>query len=108
MDENKKLLNKKLDSLGWGLFFLLIGCLWLLPQGTLPDYAWLVGIGIIIVGINYIRYINNIKIDKISTLVALIAFAFALSDYLQVNIPVVPIIFILIGLSIILKVFRKA
>ena len=46
-------LEQRLDSIGWGLFLVMIGCLWLLPEGTLPEGTWLVGMALIIFGLSF-------------------------------------------------------
>ncbi len=35
-DAKKTALDKRLDSIGWGLFLIMIGGLWLAPEGLVP------------------------------------------------------------------------
>ena len=62
-DPKKKALDHRLDAIGWGLFLIMIGGLWLAPDGTVPEGAWLLGTGVIILGIMCIRYLNGIKVN---------------------------------------------
>ena len=41
--EQKLQLNKKLEAISWGLFRIMIGGLWLLPDETIPEGTWLIG-----------------------------------------------------------------
>jgi hypothetical protein len=42
-DQQKMHLNKRLETIAWGLFLIMIGGLWLFPDKTVPDGAWLLG-----------------------------------------------------------------
>jgi len=99
----KNTLNRKLDSLGWGLFLIKIGGLWLAPDGSLPESTWLVGTGIIILGLCLIRFINNIKVNGFIIFLGILALGSGLSDILGMDLPVFPILLIIIGATIILK-----
>lgn len=107
MDPKKKALDKRLDSIGWGLFLIMIGGLWLAPKETIPEGTWLIGTGIIILGLMGIRYLYGIKISGFWFVLGLIALAFGISDVFGVNIPVLPILIIIIGISIVVKPLIK-
>jgi hypothetical protein len=40
-------LNRRLEEYAWGVFLIMIGILWLLPAGAVPEDTWLVGAGAI-------------------------------------------------------------
>jgi len=107
VDAQKRALDKRLEALGWGLFLLMIGCLWLVPEGTVPEGTWLIGTGVIILGLMGVRYIYGIKIDGFWLVLGIVALAFGISDVFGLNIPVFPILLIIIGASIILKPLLK-
>lgn len=96
-------LEKKIDSISWALFFIMIGCLWLMPEGSVPEGTWLVGTAIIIFGSSLIHYYNGLKVSGFWIVMGLIALGTGLSDILGVNIPVFPILIVIIGASIIVK-----
>ncbi len=48
MDTVRKDLDRRLDAVGWGLFFLWTGVVLLVP--ALPDGTWLAGVGALILG----------------------------------------------------------
>ncbi len=98
-------MDKRLDAIGWGLFLMMIGGLWLLPEGMLPESVWLIGMGLIILGLNVVRYFQGIKISGFWTIVAVLAFGSGISDMLGVELPVFPIVLIVIGISSIVKLF---
>lgn len=107
-DTQKNTLDKRLDSIGWGIFLIMIGGLWLAPEGLFPEGTWLIGTGIIILGLQAVRYLYGIKASRFWIVLGIIAFAFGISDVYAFDIPVFPILIILFGLSIILKpIFGK-
>ena len=65
LNEQKKSLDKRLDALGWGLFLIMIGCLWLIPEESVPEGTWLIGAGVIILVLIGIRYLYGIKISGV-------------------------------------------
>ena len=52
-DPQKMHLNKRLEAIAWGLFLIMIGALWLLPDETVPEGTWLLGVGVILLGLNF-------------------------------------------------------
>ena len=108
LDEQKKALDKRLDAIGWGLFLIMIGCLWLIPEESVPEGTWLIGTGVIILVLLGIRYLYNIKISGLWLVIGILALAFGISDFTGINLPILPILIILFGLSIVLKpLFKK-
>jgi len=107
LDEQKKALDKRLDALGWGLFLIMIGCLWLIPEESVPEGTWLIGTGVIILVLLGIRYLYGIKISGVWLVIGILALAFGISDFSGIDLPILPILIILFGLSIVLKPLLK-
>ena len=95
-----KSLKEQLDSLGFAVFFIMVGVLWLLPAGRLPEDSWLIGFALIVFIISIIKYFNNIKVDWFFIVMAFVALAFGLDQYIGIQLSFFPIVFILIGVSI--------
>lgn len=98
----EEIMSKRINSIGWALFFVMLGCLWLIPDETLPESTWLIGAGIIMLGTNVFRYLHRIKMVGFTNILGVLAVAAGISDIMGVELPVFPILVILIGLSIIL------
>jgi len=103
LDEKKIALDKRLDATGWALFLIMIGGLWLAPEGTIPEGTWLIGTGVIILGLMVVRYLYGIKVNVFWLVLGIVALAFGISSVFGLNIPVLPILIIIIGINIILK-----
>ena len=86
-----------------GVFLLLIGTLLLLPNEWVPHGAWLVGAGIIMLGLNCIRYLNDISVSRFTVVTGAIALVVGLASFMGLRPPLLAIFLALIGLSIIVR-----
>jgi hypothetical protein len=102
-ETSKEALNRRLESIGWGLFLIIIGALWLFPGGSIPEGTWLIAAGVIMLGVNVIRYLNDIKMSGASLLLGLLALIFGVGAFVGMDLPFVAILLIVFGLGIILK-----
>ena len=102
-DTQKAALNKRLEGIGWGLFLIMIGGILLVPNEQVPEGTWLIGAGLIMLGLNLARYLNGIRMSGFTIVLGILALASGLSDFAGVDLPLFPILLILIGASILLK-----
>lgn len=98
---------KRIDAIGWALFFIMIGGIGLIPEEKVPSGIWLIGVGIIMLGNNLFRYLNKIKLVGFTVVLGIIALGLGLAEYYGIEIPVFPIILIIVGISIILGLLSK-
>ena len=99
---HKDALNRRLDEIGWALFFLLTGVLLLAPE-RIPDGTWLIGVGIIMLGINAVRRLNDIAISPFTVILGAVAVAAGLADLFGVKFPLFAVLFILIGVGMVVR-----
>lgn len=85
----------------------MIGGLWLSPEGMFPEGTWLIGTGLIIIVLMGIRSLYGIKVSGFWFVLGVIALAFGISDVFGLNIPVFPILIIIVGISIVFKPLSK-
>ena len=93
-------LNRRLEEIGWGLFFLMIGGIWLFPQ-TVPDGAWLIGAGLILLGINTVRQLSGIAMSWFTIALGIVALAAGLFDVFGVKLSLFAVLFIVLGVGMI-------
>ena len=74
-DTRKTELNRRLDEIGWGLFLIMIGVIWIVPGAQLPHGTWLIGVAVIMLGLNAVRYLNGIKMSRFTIALGLLALA---------------------------------
>ena len=107
-EKEKRALNKRLESAAWGLFLVMLGLLWLVPEEMVPQDAWLLGAGLILLGLNAIRYVKGIRPSGFTVFLGVIGVLLGIGGLLGVELPVFPIVIILIGLNLVWgTVFRK-
>jgi uncharacterized membrane protein HdeD (DUF308 family) len=69
--ENTRKINPGLETIAWGAFFLVWGITEMFK--FLPDGTGAVGIGLILLGLNAIRYFNGIAISGFTTTLGILA-----------------------------------
>jgi hypothetical protein len=105
VDENtrKVALNKHLEDIGWGVLLITIGTIWLVPEKLIPQGSWLIAAGLIMLGINAIRYFNGIKMSGFSLVVGILALFAGVGAFFSLNLPLFAIALIVIGACMLLK-----
>lgn len=107
-EKEKRALNRRLESAAWGLFLVMLGLLWLVPEERVPQDAWLLGAGVILLGLNAVRYVRGIRPSGFTVFLGVLGVLLGIGGLLGVDLPVLPILIILIGLSMIWgTVFKK-
>ena len=69
----KAALNKRLETIGWGLFLIMLGGAALVPDAAVNDGWWSIGVGLIMFGLNLARYRNGIRMSGFTTFLGIIA-----------------------------------
>jgi hypothetical protein len=103
-DVRKQDLNKRLETVGWGLFLIMIGGL-AFVKGV-PEGTWLIGAGLIMLGLNAVRLVLGIRASWFTLILGTIALLSGIGQVLGVDIPVWPVLLILIGLAVIVRSVR--
>jgi hypothetical protein len=93
-------LGQQLERIGWALFLIMIGGLALLPSGWIPEGTWLVGTGLIMVGMNVVRHLKGLRINGFTVVLGLAATAAGVFSIAGIDFPVFPILLIAVGAQI--------
>ena len=96
-------LNKRFENIGWGLFMIMIGGLWLIPDQFVPEGTWMIGTAFILFGLNIARHLNNIPMSWFSLILGGIALVLGISDFFKVDLPFFPILLIIIGAKLLIQ-----
>ena len=100
---SKVVLSKRLEDFGWAVLLIAIGTIWLLPEKLLPQGSWLIAAGIIMLGLNAIRYFNGIKMVGFSLVAGILALLAGLGEFFGLTLPLFAIALIVIGLVMLIK-----
>lgn len=69
----KAALNKRLETVFWGLFLIMLGGQWLLPKDTLPNGVWSIGVGLLLLGLNAARYFSHLRMSGFTTVLGILS-----------------------------------
>jgi hypothetical protein len=106
MTPGRRELNQRLETISWGLFLIMLGGFALLK--SVPEGTWLIGAGVIMLGLNAVRLALGIRVSWFTVIVGTVALLSGLGSVYGVNIPVGPLLIILIGLAIIVRALDRS
>ena len=73
INPEKAAMNKRLESVGWGLFLIMLGGFMFIPDSTVSKGLWSIGIGLIFLGLNAARYFNGIRMGGFTTFLGILS-----------------------------------
>ena len=100
---HKIALNMRFEIFAWALFLIMIGILWLMPEGRVPSGTWLIGTGMILLGLDLTRYLNRIWVTSVSLVLGATALVAGIVEVLFSVQLFFPLLVLAIGVSVILK-----
>ncbi len=92
--------KERLDSIGFAAFLIMMGLLWMQPEGRYPEDTWLLGFALIVLTNNLLRALNGIKANWFFLFLAAIALAVWGGKFYGMELSFFPVLFILVGISI--------
>lgn len=104
---SEHILNIRLEEIGWALFLIMIGALWLMPAELIPSHAWLIGAGLIMLGVNFTRFFAGIKMSGFTVFLGIVALVAGVSGFFAVELPIFPALFIVLGFSLLMRALFK-
>ena len=110
VDENAKkaALSRRLEGIGWGVLLITIGTIWLLPVKQVPQGSWLIAVGLIMVGLNAVRYFNAFRMSGFSLAVCISVLLAGLGEFYGLKLPLFAMALIGVGVCLLLKrLFEK-
>jgi hypothetical protein len=93
--------RKRLDEVGWGIFLIMIGVIWLVP--SVPQGTWLIGTGVLLLLLNAVRYRSGAGWSGFSTTLGAIALVAGLGELTGTRLPLFALCLVAIGVSLVLK-----
>jgi hypothetical protein len=106
-DPKQKALLGKINGIGLAAFLVLIGVLWILPKGTLPETAWVIGLGLILIGGNIARHLNGIRLCHCTVIFGVVLLLAGVCGLFGVEVPIFPVLIILAGIGIVYAILSK-
>ncbi|MBI5951626.1 MAG: hypothetical protein HY865_08205 [Chloroflexi bacterium] len=73
IDPQKAALNKNLETAAWGCFLIMLGGFFFVPDSLVKGGVWSIGVGLILLGLNVVRYFNGIRMSGFTTFLGIIS-----------------------------------
>ena len=102
-NEEALALNKRLETIGWGLFLIMLGGFAFVPHDQIPRGAWSVGVGVIMLGLNATRYYYGIKMSGFTTFLGVFAVLSGIGELLGFYSLDGALLLIILGAYLVLK-----
>ncbi len=99
----KAILNKRLETIGWGLFLIMLGGFAFVPYAVVPKGLWSIGVGLIMLGLNAARYFYGIKMSGFTTFLGVISVLSGVTQLLGMHHLDAAILLIILGAYLIIK-----
>jgi hypothetical protein len=69
----KVALNKRLETIAWGCFLIMLGGFMFVPGEIIKGGWWSIGIGLIFLGLNAARYLSGMRMSGFTTFLGLVS-----------------------------------
>ena len=73
IDPEKAALNKRLEGMAWGAFLIMLGGFMFIPDETVDQGWWSIGVGLIFLALNAARYFNGLRMSGFTTFLGIIS-----------------------------------
>jgi len=73
IDPDKAALNKRMETMAWGAFLIMLGGFMFVPEEIIKGGWWSIGVGLIFLGLNGARYFNGLKMSGFTTFLGVIS-----------------------------------
>jgi hypothetical protein len=73
VDEDKAALNKRLETMAWGAFLVMLGGFMFVPDEIIKGGWWSIAVGLIFLGLNAARYFNGLRMSGFTTFLGIIS-----------------------------------
>ena len=97
-------LAKKLEAVGWGLFFVWVGVAFLANFGV---GVGLLGVGVITLGVQAARKSSNLKLEGFWVVVGLLFMVGGFWELFEAKLALVPFLLIVAGLALLVSAVRS-
>lgn len=102
VDPQKAALNKRLETIAWGAFLVLLGVT-LFFKDLLPDGITSIGVGLIMLGLNAARYYNKLRMSGFTTVLGILSVIGGIVQLLGVKNLEGAFLLIILGMFLIVK-----
>ena len=101
-------LGVRLDEIGWALFLIMTGALWLTPGGWAPQGSWLAGLGLILLGLNGARRFCRLRVSPGGIAAGIAALVAGVGQSLGGAGLFIPVLLVALGIVLAMRTISRA
>jgi hypothetical protein len=99
IDRERRNLESRVDAVGWGVLFIVVGGVLLAPG--LPEDAWLVAAGAVMLGLSIVRALLGLAVPWITVIVGTAAFVGGGAGIVGLESAGGPLVLVALGVAVI-------
>ncbi len=99
-------ISDRVDTIGWGLLFVAIGAVSLMP--AMPDGAWLIAAGIVLLGASVVRAWMGLGAYGTTIVVGVVALSAGIFTIAGLTTEVGPLVLIVLGLALVVGALHRS
>lgn len=99
MEDRDRAFEARLDAIGWGLLFVVVGAVLLVPD--LPSGSWLVAVGAVMVGVSLVRLAMSLPIVWTTAILGIAALVGGICEVAGLESVAGPVVLVAVGLTVI-------
>ncbi len=103
MAPEKAALNKRLETMAWGAFLIMLGGFMFVPNEIIKGGWWSIGVGLIFLGLNAARYFNGLHMSGFTTFLGILSVAGGVLDLVGMEGVSAAVLLLVVGAYLILK-----
>jgi hypothetical protein len=103
VDPARAALNKRLETIAWGAFLIMLGGFMFVPDEIIRGGWWSIGVGLIFLGLNTARYFNGLRMSRFTSFLGVISVAGGVLDLVGLEGVNGAVLVIVLGSYLILK-----
>ncbi|MBE9524658.1 MAG: hypothetical protein IMY76_06135 [Chloroflexi bacterium] len=107
IDEEKSALNKRLESMAWGFFLIMLGGFMFVPEEIIKGGWWSIGVGLIMLALNASRYFNGLRMSGFTTFLGIISVIGGVLDLISTSNIDGAVLLIVLGAYLIVKPYLE-
>ncbi|MBC8367735.1 hypothetical protein H8E52_10025 [bacterium] len=104
-DESRR--GARIEKSGWALFLIMVGVLWMAPDGSFPEGLWLIGSGVILLAVQLFRGLFGLTVSGGTLILGILALGLGFGDMFGFSIPVFPALLVLLGIYMLFELLFK-
>lgn len=105
VDPEKAALNKRMETVAWGCFLIMLGGFMFVPKEIIRGGWWSIGVGLIMLGLNAARYFNGLRMSGFTTFLGILSVIGGVVDLFGVAGVDAAVLLIVLGGYLLLKPF---